>query len=91
MSALHRDETRGHFVYEMPQFDPVIRSEVIAVDLGPTLHLQVTAAHLTPDDARELAAALTWWADRKRRPEGDDEERLIEACDLLDLIAEATA
>lgn len=88
MSA-HLDERRGHFVIDLPDFDPVIPSRVIGVDLGPVLTLDVSAAHLTPDLAREFAAALTWWADRKHGKPGDEDRRVTEACDLLELLAES--
>lgn len=62
--GVRRDERRGHFVLDLVP-DGAIEREVVAVDLGPVLHVRTSGAHLTPDEARELADALTWWAERK--------------------------
>ena len=86
MAVVHRDETRGHFVLEL--VDTRHKREVIAVDLGPTLHLTTSGAHLTPDEARALADALTWWADRKHGG-AEDLGRVIDVNDLFELIDEA--
>lgn len=61
---MHLDASRGHFVQELAP-DGRINREVVAVDLGPVLHVNTSGAHLTPAEARELASALAWWADRK--------------------------
>lgn len=61
---IHLDERRGHFVQELAPTEHHGR-EVIAVDLGPVLHVNTSGAHLTPAEARDLASALTWWANRK--------------------------
>lgn len=85
------DEKRGHFFMQLPHRTghDTGRNEVIGADLGPTLHLTTHGAHLTPDEARDLASALTWWADRPRREPADLKQATDEAHDLLDLLGEA--
>lgn len=84
MSEVHRDERRGHFVLALSPTSHHKR-EVVACDLGSSLHLTTYGAHLSPDEARTLAGALVWWADRKHEAT-DDLERVVEMNDLLDLI-----
>ena len=63
MSAQH-DPERGHFVVDFGD-----GPEVHGVDLGRVINLsphpgaRQQVAWMTPDQARELAAALTEWAD----------------------------
>lgn len=71
-TTVHLDEVRGHFVQRLEP-NGQMRREVVAVDLGPVLHIHTSGAHLSPADARELAAALTWWADRKTTPTREDD------------------
>lgn len=79
MSA-HRDETRGHFVIEHAE------GHIIGADLGSRLHLSTYGrTHIDPATARELAAALTWWADREHA-DGDDDDQMAGIEDLLTLL-----
>lgn len=95
MGELHKDERRGHFVLVLPHragHDTGRGSEAVGVDLGPSLHLTTSGAHMTPDEALELASALTWWANRKRG--GGEITRLEvagEPYDLLTILDEAAS
>jgi hypothetical protein len=80
--TVHRDQKRGHFVLDADGYD------LTGVDLGGVLHLSGKGrVHLTPDDARALADALTWWADRHHdAPREYDNAVADELNDLFDLL-----
>lgn len=78
-TAVTLDERRGHLVLDLPHragHAGASHIGVVGTDMGGGL-LNVTAsgAYLDADDARELAEALHWWADRQgdRRPAGFEE------------------
>ena len=76
----HLDEARGHFVIEHGQ------CQIVGGDMGASLWLSTSGRpSLSPDSARELAAALTWWADREHGS-AEDIDRLAEVTDLLSLL-----
>lgn len=88
MGELHKDERRGHFVLVLPHRAGHDNgrgdSEVVGCELGPTLNLTTSGAHMTPNEALELAGALTWWANRKRT--GGAIARLEVASEPYDLL-----
>jgi hypothetical protein len=85
---VHRDKRRGHFVMDLGEVQGAgrVRGEIVACDLGSCLALTASAAYLTPGAARAMAVELTAWADRKHSAEMNDDGRLAEVADLLDLI-----
>ena len=76
----HLDSTRGHFVIEHD------RCQIVGGDMGASLWLSTSGRpSLNPEAARELAAALMWWADREH-DSAEDIDRLAEVTDLLTLL-----
>lgn len=91
MSESTFDQRRGHFVVETE------RGRVVGADLGPILWLDLDP-EVTRDEARSLAAALTWWADRESSADAtleggsseDFEQRINYAHDLFAFINEGS-
>lgn len=92
MAEVHKDERRGHFVMVLPHragHDTGRGSEAVGCDLGSTLHLTTSGVHMTPEEALELAGALTWWANRKRTSEAITRLEVAgEPYDLLTILHE---
>lgn len=64
------DERRGHLVLDLPHraghHSSATSPSVVGCDMGGhLLNITASGAYLDPDDARELADALHWWADRQ--------------------------
>ena len=82
--TINRDDKRGHIMIR--QGDGTDKC-FLGVHVGPVLHFgpPCGAINITPDEAREVADALTWWADRADQceeagePERDQTEALAEA------------
>ena len=89
--SLHLDETRGHFVLDLPEVARELgyKHDLIGADLGAVLHVDITS-HLGPEDARELARALNWWADRKHPTEAREVIDVLAEPDLLDMLGGAS-
>lgn len=62
-ATIRRDEHHGRFHLE----DTASSALVSGVEHEDRLRLHATNAALTPAQARDLAAALVWWADRRER------------------------
>lgn len=91
--SVHYDDVRGHFRMDLANERPDClqggaRSggHVVGADLSGCLQLDCQGAWLDADEAREVAAALLWWADRQPLTERD-----VEDVDLLGLLEEGAS
>ena len=89
-AIVNYEDRTGHFVMRYTGGPADTPGELIGIDLGGVLQLFSRPGDpwLTPAEARALASALTWWADR---PHGDSrapDAAVDEALGLLGLIEE---